>query len=339
MAFPTVAEVIENATTSAGTNHTINHPTVVANQLWLIVLDKGSTAATVNAHADWTELLDENSANGLYIAYRWTTGSEGASTTLVTSASTRTASFLYRITGAENPATQSPQIGTTATGTSATPDPPASVTPGSTKDYLFIAFYGAAGEEADDDTWSDTPPASYTPSPPRQKACGVAGTNLGGMIAAAERQLNTGAAENPGTFAKDASAAWRGQTVMVHPASQITTTVTPGTASLTTTRFTPTVTVSTTTAVTPGVASLATARLAPTVTVVTPITVTPGTATLTATPNAPTVLVQTTTTVVPGFVALTTTRFAPTVTTELAPSAIQQHGSVAASHSGGGRMA
>lgn len=219
MAFPTVQEVVENSTNSAGTNHVINHPTVVAGELWLILLDKGSTAATVNAHADWTELLDENSANGLYVAYRWTTGGEGASTTLVTSASTRTASFLYRISGAENPATQAPQLGTTASGSSATPDPPASATPASAKDYLFIAFYGAAGEEADDNTWSDTPPASYTPSPPRMKSCGTAGTNLGGLIAAAERQLNTGVAQNPGTFAKDVSAAWRAQTVMVHPVS------------------------------------------------------------------------------------------------------------------------
>lgn len=219
MASPVVAEVIENATPTAATSHTINHPTVIAGELWLLVLDKGTPAstATVNAHADWTELLDENVAIGLYIAYRWTTGAEGASTTLVTSVAVRTASMIYRLTGAENPATQAPEIGTTATGTSATPDPPTSVTPGSSKDYLFIAFYGANGEEADDDTWSDTSPTNYTPSPPRQKACGVAGTNLGGLIAAAERALTTGAAEDPGTFAKDVSVAWRSQTIMIHP--------------------------------------------------------------------------------------------------------------------------
>lgn len=218
MAFPVVAQVVENVTVSAGTNHTINHPTVTAGELWLIVLDKGSTAASVNSHADWTELLDENLANGLYIAYRWTTGSEGASTTLVTSASTRTASFLYRIQGAENPATRAPEFAiTTANGSSATPDPPVVTPTGGPKDFLVIAFYGAAGEEADDDTWSDTPPTNYTPSPPRQKACGTAGTNLGGLIAAAERQINFTTSENPGTFAKDVSAAWRAQTIAVHP--------------------------------------------------------------------------------------------------------------------------
>lgn len=218
MAFPVVAEAVESSTNTAGTSHVVTLPTATANQLLLIILDKGSTAATINAHTELTELLDENSANGLYIAYRWMNGSEPASYTLTSSASTRSATIAYRISGAVNPATQAPQIGTTASGSSATPDPPASAAPGSTKDYLFIAFYGAAGEEADDDTWSDTPPTSYTPSPPRQKSCGIAGTNLGGLIAAAERQLNTGSAQDPGTFAKDVSAAWRAQTILVSPA-------------------------------------------------------------------------------------------------------------------------
>ena len=217
MPFPTVEEVVESNTTTAGTSHVVTLPTAYGGQLLLTLLDKGSTSATIDAHGSLTELLDEASANGLYIAYRWMDGSEPTTYTLTSSASTKTATFAYRISGAENPATQAPQIGTTATGTSATPDPPSSAAPGSTKDYLFIAFYGGAGEEADDDTWSDTPPANYLPSPPRQKACGTVGTNLGGMIAAAERQLNTGAAQDPGTFAKDVSAAWRAQTIMIHP--------------------------------------------------------------------------------------------------------------------------
>lgn len=217
MASPFVQEAIETNTTTAGTSHVVTLPTATANQLLLVILDKGSTAATINAHTELTELLDENLANGLYIAYRWMDGAEPASYTLTSSANTRTARIAYRISNAENPAIQAPEIGTTATGTSATPDPPTSATPGVSKDYLFIAFYGAAGEEADDDTWSGTSPTNYTPTPPRMKSCGVAGTNLGGLLAAAERQLTTGAAENPGTFAKDTSAAWRAQTIMIHP--------------------------------------------------------------------------------------------------------------------------
>jgi hypothetical protein len=267
MAFPVVAEVAESNLATAGTSHVVTHPTVAAGELWILILDKGSTSATVNAHADWTELLDEASANGLYIAYRWTTGAEGASTTLVTSASTRSAQMVYRITGAENPATTAPQIGTTGTGTSATPDPPASATPPSSKDYLFIAFAGMAGEEADDDTWGNTPPTNYTPSPPRQKSCGVAGTNLGGLILSAEFALTTGVAQNPGTFGVDASAAWRSQTITVHPSTAAPVSVTPDTAALTTATFAPVVTATDNQTVTPGIATLTLATFAPTVTV------------------------------------------------------------------------
>ena len=217
MASPVVAQVLEDATTTAGTSHVIDVPTPTAGHLLLIILDKGSTSATINAHSELTELLDEASANGLYIAYRWMDGAEPATYTLTSSAATRTASIIYRISGAENPAITAPQIGTTGTGTSATPDPPASAAPPSSKDYLFIAFAGMAGEEADDDTWGNTPPTNYSPSPPRQKACGVAGTNLGGLIVSAERALTTGSAENPGTFGVDVSAAWRSQTITVHP--------------------------------------------------------------------------------------------------------------------------
>lgn len=216
MTFPVVQATAESSTATAGTSHVVTLPSgIVAGDLILIILDKGSTAATVNAHADYTELLDENQAHGLYIAYRWAAGGE-TNPTLVTSAATRSAEITYRISGAINPATQPPQIGTTATATSLTPDPPSLTPTGGAKDYLWIAFYGKDGEELDDDTWSNTPPTNYTPSPPLQKACGTAGTGLGGMIAAASRQANT-ATENPGTFSDDLSTTWRAQTIAIHP--------------------------------------------------------------------------------------------------------------------------
>lgn len=214
--FPVVEGVAESSVNTAGTSHAVTLPaSIAASDLVLILMDIGSTAATLNALTDWEELLDENSANGLKIL-RYTGSGVPGNPTFTSSASTRSASIAYRISNADK--SIAPQIGTTATGSSTTPNPP-SVTPtgGVSKDYLFIAFYGAAGEEADDDTWSDTPPTNYTPSPPRQKACGTVGTNLGGLIAAAERQLTTGSAESPGTFAKDVSASWRAQTIIVHP--------------------------------------------------------------------------------------------------------------------------
>ncbi len=214
MASPAVAATTEGSTNTAGTSHAVTLPTGGATwDEYLIIMDIGSTAATLNALTDWTELLDENVANGLKILLYDGVGVP-SNPTFTSSAATRSAWIAFLITGADK--TITPGIGTTATGTSATPDPP-SITPPSSKDYLFIAFAGMAGEEADDDTWGNTPPTNYLPSPPLQKSCGTAGTSLGGLILAASRQLTTGVAENPGTFGVDVSAAWRAQTVIVHP--------------------------------------------------------------------------------------------------------------------------
>lgn len=220
MASPVVEATNESATPTAATSHTVNLPaSIAAGDLLIICLDKGTPATTslFNAHADWTELLDENVASGLYIAYRWADGAEGATTTLVSASAIRSAEVTYRISGAENPATQAPQIGTTATGTSVNPNPPSISPTGGSKDYLFIAFFGMVGEQADDDTLVTTYPANYTLGQ-QEKTCGVAGTNLGGMIGAAARQATT-ATEDPGTFTAIDNAAWRAQTIAVHPST------------------------------------------------------------------------------------------------------------------------
>ena len=218
MASPTVVTTAESNTTTAGTSHTVTMPSgIVSGDLIIVTLDKGSTAATVNALAGWDEILDENAANGLYIACRWADGTEGASITLTTSGSTRSAEITYRIRGARHPDEQLPEIGTTGTGTSATPDPPIVTPTGGARDYLFIAVVGMAGEEIDDDTWGNTPPTNFNPTPPLQKSCGTAGSNLGGLILGAHREVNA-ASQDPGTFGVDVSAAWRSQTIAVHPA-------------------------------------------------------------------------------------------------------------------------
>ena len=226
---PSVASTDTSATTTAGTSHTVNLPLgVQAGDLLIVCLDKGSTAATVNALAGWTELLDENSANGLYIAYRWADGTEGATITLTTSASTRSAENVYRIINAVNPATQPPEIGTTASGTSVSPDPPAVTPTGGAKDYLAIAMLGDAGEFADTAAWLTAAPSGY--SGPLRKTCGTVGTNLGGIIGSAYKKFNA-ASEDPGVFTQT-SAAWRTQTIIVHPAPVTTTPVIEPTRAL-----------------------------------------------------------------------------------------------------------
>ena len=309
MAFPTIESTATSSTNTAGANHIVTLPSgIVAGDLILVCMVIGSTSATLNAHADYTELLDEASAVGLKILYRWAAGGEG-NPTFVSSANTRDATCTFRISGAKNPAAQAPEkAATTASGSSTTPDPPASAAPSATKDFLFVAFCGSAGEQADDGTYATGFPANYTLAN-LEKTCGVAGTNLGGMIAAAARQLNTGSADDPGTFTVSENNTWRAQTIMVHPPTN--TTVTPGVLALTITTFAPTVTATNNQLVTPGTLALVTTAFAPTVS--TPRLVTPGTLALVITTFAPTVTVNTT--VTPGTLALTISTFAPTVLT------------------------
>jgi hypothetical protein len=227
VAFPTIQGTpAETAVATAGTSHAITLPTGIGvSDLTLIITSIGSVGATFNALADWTELLDEAVAIGLKILYYTGTGIP-STPTFTSSGNCRSASIAFRISGANRAI--APQIATTGTGTSLTPDPP-SVTPtgGTVKDYLFIAFAGMALEEIDDDTWGNSSPTNYLPAVPYQVACGTAGTNLGGLTLAAYRQLNTGAAQDPGTFNVDVSAGWRSQHIIVHPVVPIPSLVMP----------------------------------------------------------------------------------------------------------------
>lgn len=117
--------------------------------------------------------------------------------------------------------------------------------------------------------------------------------------------------EDPGAMTSSATATgWCAATLALRPSLSVT--VTPGTASLTTTRFTPTVTASDHKTVTPGVASLTTTRFTPTVTASDHKTAIPGTVSLALTAFTPSVNVGVN--VVPGVASLNTTLFTPTVT-------------------------
>lgn len=218
MASPAVVGTpAETAVGTASTSHVVNLPAGAVGNLLVAVMSKGSAGTTpsVNALAGWTEVLDEAIVLGLFVAVRVCDGTEGATTTFTLSSATRGAWIVYEVSGHEDPATILPQVGTTATGSSTTPNPPSVAVTGGSKDILAIAFFGRAGEEADDDTWVTAAPTNYTNL--LQKACGVAGTNLAGMVATAQRQVTT-ATEDPATFAC-ATGAWRAQTIVIHPSS------------------------------------------------------------------------------------------------------------------------
>jgi len=216
MASPAVVGTpTETAISTASTSHVVNLPAGTAGNMFVAVMSKGSagTTPTVNALTGWNELLDEAIVLGLYIAVKECDGTEGATTTFTLSSATRGAWIVYEVSGQAAFATQAPQVGTTATGSSTTPNPPSVSVTGGSKDILTIACFGRAGEEADDDTWVSAAPAGFGSL--RQKACGTAGSNLAGMVATAHLASTT-ATSDPGTFTI-ATGAWRAQTIVIHP--------------------------------------------------------------------------------------------------------------------------
>jgi hypothetical protein len=223
MAFPVVVTTNESATPTASTSHIVNLPaSLVAGNLILILCDKGTPAvtATFNALAGWDELLDENIASGLAMWYRVSDGTEGATVTFTSSGAIRDACTSYQISGAENPATQAPQLSTVATAASANPNATTCTPTGGAKDYLWITMFGQVGEQADDDTLVSVTPTNYGATQ-LEKTCGVAGTNLGGMIASAHR-TNNAASEDAGAWTSSDTGTWRAYTIAIHPAPAAT---------------------------------------------------------------------------------------------------------------------
>ncbi len=223
MAFPAVRSSNESSTNSAGTTHTLNYPaTISAGDTLLILLGKGSTAATMNAVTDWNELVDENAAWGGFVAWKKATGSETGTIAFTSSANTKSASVMYAISGAADPTVTPPEISTVATGTSNAPNPTTCTPTGGAKDYKWITFFilGAAGEEADDDTWCNNAATNY--SGLLQKTSGTAGTNIGAYIASCNRD-NNAASEDASwpSGSTDGANTWRAWTVALHPAPPI----------------------------------------------------------------------------------------------------------------------
>ena len=217
MASPAIGGTTEGGLTATGTSLPVTLPAGgSASDEYIVIIAKGSGANTINALTDWTELLDENLASGLAVI-RYTGAGVPSNPTFTQSATSRSVWAAYRITGANKAI--APQIGTTATGTSTTPNPPSVTVTGGPKDILAIACFSMTGavEVDDTDILVTTFPTSYTLGQ-IEKTGGLSGTNLSGGLGSAARQAAAASSENPATFTQNASRGWRAQTIVVHPA-------------------------------------------------------------------------------------------------------------------------
>ena len=216
MAFPTIVGTpAESSTQTAGTSHIVNLPNGAVGNLFLLVMGKGTTSATINALTGWTELVDEAAASSGFAAWKLCDGTEGATTTFTSSAATKSATIVYEINGQS---TLAPQISAVASASTNAPNPNTCTPSGGAKDYLWITWFvmGQAAEEADDDTWVNNAATNY--SNLVQKTSAVAGTNIGAAVASCDRTNNAASEDASWPAAStDQTITWRSFTIAVHP--------------------------------------------------------------------------------------------------------------------------
>jgi len=207
MAFPVVESVTPSVFSIAATSHLVAMPAVVLVGELLVTEFVNPGDATVTTPAGWTQL--HATANGttarLGSYYRIAGALDGGATfDFVTSASKRAVAHVYRVSGWHG--TTPPEVGTAATGSSTTPDPPTLTPSWGAADTLWLAVAGSAGAVT-----VTTYPTSYTD--------GVDDNTTGAnsvMVGSARRQLN-GTSDDPGTFTVSATGNWVAQTVAIRP--------------------------------------------------------------------------------------------------------------------------
>ncbi|HEX9892614.1 MAG TPA: hypothetical protein VGA78_01770, partial [Gemmatimonadales bacterium] len=210
---PAVAATNTSVNNTANTQHTVSLPSGIQSGNLLIVVFgyKAGSSQTITWPGGWTQFFrsDRSTNVGVAAAYRQADGSEGATITVQTGTSAKTSHLSYRITGAENPATQPPES-LDSNGNSTTPDPPSLTPTGGAKDYLWIAV------ELNNHTGTSIPitafPANYSGS------IQANGDTNNSTTGAAYRQLNA-ASEDPSNFSIGTAIAWAAGTLVVHPAS------------------------------------------------------------------------------------------------------------------------
>lgn len=216
MASPTFVTSAVSDKTSAANPQAINYPASLSVGNTLICVARAASAGAMSA-TGWTELYDNDTGDGgtdqTWVAWRKVDGGEGATFNL-TVTSSKVSAIVWQFSGASDPATTPPEIGTWSTsGGSNTPDPPNLAPTGGSQDYMFIATYTATGENA-----VVGYPTNYTTG----QAFSTTGTGAaestntrtqGGVRAV------TGTAENPGAFGSyGAGRPNSANTIAVYPA-------------------------------------------------------------------------------------------------------------------------
>lgn len=212
MAFPQVQTTATTGDSAAATSHTVTLPSGITSGDLLLIFIGLQASSTLGTVTGWTKFASAESVQptiGWY--YRQADGSEGSTVAIGSGASTKAASVAYRITGAQDPATQAPQASTASTAASNAPDTNSITPTGGAKDYLWLSAINQINGSI-----THTAPTNYT------NTLTVAGTGgastTRGTTSVSQRELNS-TSEDPGAWSSGAATQWRGLTAVVHPTS------------------------------------------------------------------------------------------------------------------------
>ena len=219
---PTADNATGGATTSGNTAaaaHSVVLPATVSAGSLLVILGRVSigTAAITVTGGGWTIVQDNSDAADDRTFYMWrdtlADGSEGGTSVEINHTSSKMTAVALSITGAADPADQTPENSTVAVGTGTTIGPTTCTPTGGAKDYLWLWFAGLDGEA----TLNKTAVTDYTSGDVD------ASTGTGGLPATnsqikfGSRQLNA-ASQDPGDATATAvQAGWSAWCIAIHP--------------------------------------------------------------------------------------------------------------------------
>ncbi len=187
-------------------------PGIVDFDIVFIAIDRAENEAsdTITWPPGFTELWSTTYSGGSMSGAWKRAANESGGYTLSYSGTTQSVAICYAISAPE--ASGDPtMIGTTATGTSATPDPP-NVDPGSNVQRIAITVYGMEGE-----TTVVAPPAGYTEPPNSSGNTGPAGIPPKRCTLGMSYRLYKDQAEDPGPATFGFAGAWAAQTIVFNP--------------------------------------------------------------------------------------------------------------------------
>lgn len=216
MAFPTIADITETASGAVNqTNHIINLPaTVNANDLLIVSISVRGGQTLTGPGGNWNELWT-STGKGCWSLLA--VGDEdGGTITIQSSLADRSAAQVIRINAStwfqDDTQGNGLDIGTVATQSSQTPDPPSATATWGTLDNLFVTIC----QGTDDDATVTTYPSGYDDNQDELQSGG--GPNGGSEVAVCSKE-SAASSDNPGTWAWSESESFVMNTIVVRPAT------------------------------------------------------------------------------------------------------------------------